>query len=101
MKLVIRSYSVEFLQTGQLGWTSLGAVAMGYLKAAAVLYLCLGVLTTLYTLVADAIHTLLFNPDAVEQLPPTSFNWPVYLAGLLLITWPLLMALWPSARMRW
>ena len=53
-----------------------------------------GVLLTLGVFMADAIRTLPGGPDAVRQVLPAAFNWPVFAAALLLMAMPLLHTGW-------
>jgi len=43
-----------------------------------------GILAMLYTFIQDALAVLPANADALSQLRPTTFNWPIYLIGLAL-----------------
>lgn len=58
----------------------------------------LGSLTALYAFMADALAALPADAETLNQLRPTAFMWPVYLAGLALMAWPVVMALWRSER---
>jgi hypothetical protein len=49
-----------------------------------------GILTVLYTFMADALSVLPANAQTLSQLRPSEFNWPVYLVGfamLVLFVW--------------
>ena len=41
----------------------------------------------LYSFMADALAALPADAETLNRLRPTAFNWPVYLAGLALMTW--------------
>jgi hypothetical protein len=47
----------------------------------------LGALAVLYAFMADAIAILPASAEALSDLRPTPFKWPIYLAGLALMTW--------------
>jgi len=64
-----------------LGWVSWAACWAGGLLA-------LGVF------MADAIRALPGSADAVRQVLPVAFNWPVFDAALLLMATPLVYACW-------
>ncbi|HEV8702046.1 MAG TPA: hypothetical protein VGV60_12305 [Candidatus Polarisedimenticolia bacterium] len=53
-----------------------------------------GVLAALYAFMADALKALPASPEALSRLRPSPFPWPVYSAGLLLMS----LALWRAAR---
>jgi len=46
-----------------------------------------GVLAILYAFMADALRLLPASAEALGRLRPTSFNWPVFLAGYLSMIW--------------
>jgi hypothetical protein len=54
-----------------------------------------GSLLAMYTFMSDAIHALLTGPVEWETLRPTSFDWPLFLVALTLMTVPTLAATWP------
>lgn len=62
--------------------------------------LSIGVLAALYAFMGDALASLPADAETLSQVRPAAFNWPVYLAGLALMAWPVLTAMWPSARTR-
>jgi hypothetical protein len=50
---------------------------------------CAGMLLALWVFMADAIRVLPGGLDAIRQVLPTTFNWPVFGAALLLMAAPL------------
>ena len=46
-----------------------------------------GAAAALYAFMADAIAALPADAETLNRLRPTAFNWPVYLAGLALMSW--------------
>jgi len=46
-----------------------------------------GALAVLYSFMADALAALPADAETLNRLRPTAFLWPVYLAGLALMTW--------------
>jgi len=55
-----------------------------------------GILLALEVFMADAIHTLPGGVDAVRQVLPTAFNWPMFGAALMLMATPLAHTGWRS-----
>jgi hypothetical protein len=55
-----------------------------------------GILLALWGFMADSIRALPGGLDTVRQVLPTSFNWPVFGAALLLMATPLAHTLWRS-----
>ena len=55
-----------------------------------------GILLALWVFMADAIRALPAGPDAVRQVLPAAFNWPVFGAALVLMAAPLTHAAWRS-----
>jgi hypothetical protein len=55
-----------------------------------------GILLALWVFMADAIEALPGGRDAVRQVLPAAFNWPVFGAALLLMATPLAYAGWRS-----
>jgi hypothetical protein len=55
-----------------------------------------GVLLALGIFMADAIRALPGGADAVRQVLPAAFNWPVFATALLLMAMPLLHTYWRS-----
>ena len=49
---------------------------------------------------ADAFVALPASAEELGRLKPTTFLWPVYLAGLALMSWSVLQATWPHPRGR-
>jgi hypothetical protein len=50
---------------------------------------CAGMLLALWVFMADAIRVLPGGLDAIRQVLPTTFNWPLFGAALLLMAAPL------------
>jgi len=61
------------------GWTALTA----------------GVLILLYSFMEDALAIMPAEIETLAQLRPTSFNWPIYILGLVLMGYVVLHATWP------
>lgn len=59
--------------------------------------LAIGMLLMLYTFMADAIAALPADAQALSQVKPTEFNWPVYLIGLGLVAFAIVRAVFTSA----
>lgn len=57
-----------------------------------------GMLLALGIFMADAIRAIPGGADAVRQVLPTTFNWPVFGAALLLMTMPVVHTGWRAAR---
>jgi hypothetical protein len=57
-----------------------------------------GIALALAIFMADAIQALPAGPDAVRQVLPTDFNWPVFAAALALMATPLAHTGWRSLR---
>jgi len=55
--------------------------------------LALGAAAVLYAFMADALAILPAGAEALSALRPTAFRWPVYLAGLALMTWGVFRAI--------
>jgi hypothetical protein len=55
-----------------------------------------GILLALWVFMADAIRALPGGSDAVRQVLPVDFNWPVFGAALVLMATPLTHAAWRS-----
>ncbi|MDO9545833.1 MAG: hypothetical protein Q7J07_03670 [Pelolinea sp.] len=54
-----------------------------------------GVLILLYSFMEDAIAKMPDNVETLAQLRPTSFNWPIYILGLVITGYAVLHATWP------
>jgi len=52
-----------------------------------------GTLAALYAFMADAIAALPASTEELGRLKPTAFAWPVYLIGLILMSWSVFSAL--------
>jgi hypothetical protein len=61
---------------------------------------CAGILLALAVFMADAIRALPGGSDAVRQVLPAAFNWPVFGAALLLMAAPLANTAWRSLSSR-
>ena len=59
-----------------------------------------GILLALGVFMADSIRARPGGPDTVRQVLPTSFNWPVFGAALLLMATPLAHTGWRSLSRR-
>jgi hypothetical protein len=59
-----------------------------------------GIVLALWVFMADAIRALPGGLDAVRQVLPTAFNWPVFSAALLLMATPLVHIGWQSLSSR-
>jgi hypothetical protein len=53
-----------------------------------------GILLALWVFMADSIRALAAGPDAVRQVLPTAFNWPMFGVALLLMGTPLVHIGW-------
>ena len=58
--------------------------------------LFLGVLIILYSFMEDALSVLPADKETLTQLRPTTFNWPIYILGLVLLGYVVLHATWPG-----
>ncbi len=47
----------------------------------------LGILIMLYTFMADALALLSAGQQPLPKMEPSTFNWPVFLAGFALVAW--------------
>src|SRR6185295_14642702 len=56
------------------------------------------ILLALAVFMADSIRALPAGLDTVRQVLPTAFNWPVFVAALLLMATPLAHTGWRSCR---
>ncbi len=59
-----------------------------------------GIVLALWVFMADAIRALPGGLDAVRQVLPTAFNWPMFGAALLLMATPLVHIGWQSLSSR-
>lgn len=57
-----------------------------------------GVLVLLYSFMEDALAIMPADIERLAQLRPTSFNWPIYILGLVLTGYVVLHATWPDSR---
>lgn len=53
-----------------------------------------GVLILLYSFMEDALWILPADANTLSQIRPSSFNWPIYIVGLLLAGYGVLHAIW-------
>ncbi len=60
-----------------------------------------GVAVALYAFMADAIAAMGGGMEAIRQVLPVEFNWPLYLLGLALLAAPLADISWQWAVRRW
>jgi len=54
-----------------------------------------GVLIMLYSFMEDAISIIPADVETLAQLRPTSFNWPIYILGLVITGYAVLHTTWP------
>jgi len=54
-----------------------------------------GVLILLYSFMEDALAILPAEIETLAQLRPTSFNWPIYILGLVITGYVVLHVTWP------
>ncbi|MCD6356470.1 MAG: hypothetical protein J7L66_04205 [Anaerolineaceae bacterium] len=54
-----------------------------------------GVLILLYSFMEDALAILPADVETLAQLRPTSFNWSIYILGLVIAGYAVLHATWP------
>jgi len=54
-----------------------------------------GLLILLYSFMEDALSMMPADAGTLDQLRPTSFNWPIYIIGLVLAGYVVLHATWP------
>ena len=54
-----------------------------------------GVLLMLYSFMKDAISIMPANVETLAQLRPTTFNWPIYIFGLVLAGYVVFHVTWP------
>ena len=55
-----------------------------------------GVFILLYSFMEDALAIMPADVETLAQLRPTSFNWPIYILGLVLAGYAVLHATWPD-----
>jgi hypothetical protein len=55
-----------------------------------------GILIVLYTFMADAIAALPDGADAVHDVRPSNFQWPLFLLGFGAMSWAGLRVAWPG-----
>jgi len=60
--------------------------------------LIVGVLILLYSFMKDALAILPADVETLTQLRPTSFNWPIYILGLVLAGYFVLHATWSHSQ---
>ena len=54
-----------------------------------------GVLIMLYSFIEDALSIMPADIETLSQLRPTSFNWPIYILGLVITGYVVLHVTWP------
>ncbi len=57
--------------------------------------LIVGVLIMLYSFMEDALSIMPADIETLTQLRPTTFNWPIYLVGLICAGYAVLRTTWP------
>ena len=57
-----------------------------------------GVLILLYSFMEDALSILPSDIERLAQLRPASFNWPIYILGLVLAGYAALHTTWPNKK---
>lgn len=60
----------------------------------------LGALLALYVFMADSLEALSGGMEAIRQVVPIRFNWPLFTLALALMAAPLLDMVWPFRRTR-
>ena len=55
-----------------------------------------GVLILLYSFMEDALAIIPADVETLAQLRPTPFNWPIYILGLVSVSYVVLHATWPG-----
>ena len=59
-----------------------------------------GVLLMLYSFMENSLAALPADADTLSQLRPSTFNWPLYLIGVIVAGYIVLRATWPSTQTR-
>jgi hypothetical protein len=57
-----------------------------------------GLLVLLYSFMENSLAALPADVDTLSQLRPSTFNWPLYLIGLIVAGYMVLRATWPGAQ---
>ncbi len=57
-----------------------------------------GILVLLYSFMENSLAALPAEVDTLSQLRPSTFNWPLYLIGLIVAWYMVLRATWPVAQ---
>jgi len=57
-----------------------------------------GVFILLYSFMEDALAIMPADVETLAQLRPTSFNWPIYILGLVITGYAVLHATWPVSQ---
>jgi hypothetical protein len=60
----------------------------------------LGSLLALYIFISDSLHALLAGRADWDTLRPAPFQWPLFVAALVLMAVPSLMAVWPGYKIK-
>jgi hypothetical protein len=55
-----------------------------------------GIAVVLYTFMADALGALPDGRSAVEHVRPSDFEWPLFVAGFIVMSWAGLRVTWPG-----
>ncbi len=55
-----------------------------------------GIVIVLYTFMADALDAAPDGLDAVANVRPSDFQWPLFLAGFVVMSWAGLRVTWPG-----
>jgi hypothetical protein len=58
----------------------------------------IGMALALYAFMADAFHVAHQGADAVRTVLPTTFNWPVFVVALALMSAPIARMTWPTKK---
>ena len=57
-----------------------------------------GILVLLYSFMENSLAALPADVNTLSQLRPSTFNWPIYLIGLIVAGYIVLQATWPGAQ---
>jgi len=59
-----------------------------------------GVLILLYSFMEDALAIMPANMETLARLRPTSFNWPIYILGLVITGYVVLRNTWSGNQIK-
>ncbi len=59
-----------------------------------------GIMVLLYSFMENSLAALPADVDTLSRLRPSTFNWPLYLIGLIVAWYMVLRATWPGAQNR-